>query len=76
MTIRGCLHCPWRNVFLCMVQARLLPEEHVKLQIYSVNTHRLAYYLDAQGQLLPLIRASLLQQMGLPSGHVRLANLL
>jgi hypothetical protein len=58
------------------MQARLLPEEHVRLQVYSVNTHRLAYYLDAQGQLLPLIRACLLQQLGLPSGHVRLGNLL
>lgn len=57
-------------------QARLLPEEHVDLKVYSVNTHRLAYYLDAAGKLLPLVQASLLREMGLPSGHVRLANLL
>ena len=57
-------------------QARLLPEEHVRLKVYGVSTHRLAAYLDAQGQLLPLIQGCLLQQMGFPSGHIRLVNLL
>lgn len=57
------------------MQARLLPADHVHLKVYSVNTHRLAYYLDCTDKLLPLIRGALLQEMGFPSGNVRLQNL-
>ena len=70
------LSCETPNPSSLDGQARLLPEEHVRLKVYGVNTHRLAYYLDAQGQLLPLIQGCLLRQMGFPSGNVRLSNLL
>ncbi|BDA46872.1 probable leucine-rich repeat-containing protein 7 at N-terminal half [Coccomyxa sp. Obi] len=55
-------------------QARLVPAEHAHLKVYSVSTHRLAYYLDGSGKLLPLIQGALLQEMGFPSGNVRLQN--
>lgn len=60
---------------LC-AQARLVPADHAHLKVYSVSTHRLAYYLDGSGKLLPLIQGALLQEMGFPSGNIRLQNLL
>ncbi|KAK9918296.1 hypothetical protein WJX75_002936 [Coccomyxa subellipsoidea] len=57
-------------------QARLIPADQAQLKVYSVNTHRLAFYLDGSGKLLPLIQGALLQEMGFPSGNIRLHNLL
>ena len=57
------------------LQAKLLPADKVQLKVYSVSTHRLARYLDSTEQLLPLVRGTLLQEMGFSSGHVRLHNL-
>lgn len=63
------------SAHLC-VQVRLVPQEQAQLKVYSVNTHRLAFYLDTSGKLLPLIQGALLQEMGFPSGNIRLHNLL
>ena len=57
------------------VQAKLLPADKVQLKVYSVSTHRLARYLDSTEQLLPLVRGTLLQEMGFSSGNIRLHNL-
>jgi len=41
-------------------QARLLPEEHVDLDVHAVDSHRLAYYLDAHhNALIPLVLSAL-----------------
>ena len=64
----------WLMVGVCL-QAKLLPADKVQLKVYSVSTHRLARYLDSTEQLLPLVRSTLLQEMGFSSGHVRLHNL-
>ena len=57
------------------LQAKLLPADKVQLKVYGVSTHRLARYLDSTEQLLPIVRGTLLQEMGFPSGHIRLHNL-
>jgi hypothetical protein len=46
------------------------------LQVYSVESHRLALALQRQRKLAPLVREAVLQELGLQSGNVRLANLL
>ena len=56
-------------------QARQLPEDTAALKIYSIDSHRLALALDSQGRLLPLVRSTLLGQMGFKSGDVRIQNL-
>ncbi len=53
----------------------MLPKGQARVQVYSVDSHRLALYLDKRGKLEGIIRGAVLQEMGLPSGHVRLANL-
>ena len=68
------------NTALCnkratLLQAKLLPADKVQLKVYSVSTHRLARYLDSTEQLLPIVRGTLLQEMGFSSGHIRLHNL-
>lgn len=57
-------------------QARLLPCEEVTLHVKQYDSHRLAYYLNAQEQLVPIIRRCLGEQMGNPAASARLANLL
>ena len=57
------------------LQAKLLPAERVQLKVYSVSTHRLALYLNSAKQLLPIVRGTLLQEMGFQSGYIRLHNL-
>jgi len=57
------------------MQARLVPVEDAQLKVYSVSTHRLAFYLDGSNKLLPLVRGALLEEMGFPSGNIRLQNL-
>lgn len=37
-------------------QARNVPKEHAALEIYAMDSHRLAYYLDADEKLVPLIQ--------------------
>lgn len=49
--------------------------DRVQLKVYGVSTHRLALYLSSTEQLLPIIRGTLLQEMGFASGHIRLHNL-
>jgi hypothetical protein len=48
----------------------------LRLQVYSVESHRLALALQRQRKLAPLVREAVLQELGLQSGNVRLANLL
>jgi hypothetical protein len=43
-------------------QARNLPVEHVRLNVHGVDSHRLAYYLDKQSQLVPLVLEALKQR--------------
>ena len=43
----------------CRLQARIVPKQHAKLEIYHMDSHRLAFYLDADGQLVPLIQRAL-----------------
>ena len=45
------------------------------VQIYSVNSHRLALALDRGEKLLPILRGAILNEMGLSANHVRIANL-
>lgn len=56
-------------------QGRLLPQEAVKLQVYGVESHRLALLLDKQGKLLPLVGGVVRGAIGLRAGDVRLTNL-
>jgi hypothetical protein len=58
-------------------QARCLPsQEGIKMQIYSVESHRLAMALDRRGMLLQIVRSAVLQAMGLTNkDSLRLANL-
>ncbi len=69
---RDSTQCIEGGIFL---QAKLLPADKVQLKVYSVSTHRLARYLDSTEQLLPIVRGTLLQEMGFSSGHIRLHNL-
>ena len=41
------------------LQARIVPKQHATLEIYHMDSHRLAFYLDADGQLVPLIQRAL-----------------
>lgn len=60
-----------------LVQARCLPETGaVRLQVYGVDSHRLALYLDSKGQLERIVRGASLRAQGLAdTGALRLANL-
>ena len=57
-------------------QAKLLPQEHVQLKVFTCDSHRLAFILDQRGKLVPLLRAAILSEMGFCAGNVRLQNLL
>ncbi len=46
------------------------------MKVYSVDSHRLALLLDRRGKLQQVIRGAVLEELGVPSGQVRLANLL
>ena len=39
----------------------MLPEEHVHLNVHTVDSHRLAYYLDKDNRLVPLVLEALKQ---------------
>ncbi|KAI3428648.1 hypothetical protein D9Q98_007471 [Chlorella vulgaris] len=59
-------------------QARCLPthDDSIKVQIYSVESHRLALALDSRGLLMQIVRSAVLQAMGLSNkDNIRLANL-
>lgn len=58
-------------------QARCLPTQAgLKVQIYSVESHRLALALDRRGLLVQIVRSAVLHAMGLSNkDNVRLANL-
>ena len=59
-----------------LAQAKLLPQEHVQLKVFTCDSHRLAFILDQRGKLVPLLRAAILSEMGFCAGNVRLQNLL
>ncbi|KAG2426244.1 hypothetical protein HXX76_013002 [Chlamydomonas incerta] len=48
----------------------------VVVKVFNVDSHRLAAALDAQGQLMPLIRSAVLEELSLRGAIVRVANLL
>lgn len=56
-------------------QANILPKDGAHVQIYSVDSHRLAIALDRGGRLLPAMRAAILNEMGLSGNNVRVSNL-
>jgi Leucine-rich repeat (LRR) protein len=58
-------------------QAKCLPSQPgLKVQIYSVESHRLALALDRRGALVQIVRSAVLQAMGLTNkDSIRLANL-
>jgi hypothetical protein len=59
------------------VQVRELPLDAVHVQVWSVDSHRLAMALDKRGKLLRIVRGALLSEMGLPDpSNMRLVNLL
>lgn len=57
MYMQQCLHTEAR--LRCWLQARIVPKQHATLEIYHMDSHRLAFYLDADGQLVPLIQRAL-----------------
>ncbi|KAG2424858.1 hypothetical protein HYH02_015121 [Chlamydomonas schloesseri] len=48
----------------------------VVVEVFNVDSHRLAAALDAQGQLMPLIRRAVSAELSLRGAVVRVANLL
>ena len=57
-------------------QARLVPQDHCQLKVYHLDSHRLAHALSAQNKLVPIIRSSILNEMGFKSAdNIRLQNL-
>ena len=53
-----------------------MPPEDAELEIYDLDSHRLAYYLDRDDKLVPLIARALKRELGYPVKAVRMANLL
>ncbi|KAK9830263.1 hypothetical protein WJX72_010668 [[Myrmecia] bisecta] len=67
------IHCSnWQHD---LDQGKMLPQEHVQLEVYSVDSHRLALYLDDSHKLLPIVRNAILAEMGYTPKEVRLHNL-
>lgn len=57
-------------------QANLLGEyANVVIKVYGVDSHRLALALGVHKKLAPLVRETVLQEMDIQSGNVRIANL-
>ncbi|CAG9466477.1 unnamed protein product [Pedinophyceae sp. YPF-701] len=48
----------------------------VCLKVHGVDSHRLAFFLDKQGDLAPIVQAAVEGAAGLRDGPVRIANLL
>jgi hypothetical protein len=57
-------------------QARALPENKVTLCIHPLDSHRLAFALDAEKRLLPIVHDVIADACGYRTGQVRPANLL
>ena len=60
-------------------QSNIIPPtiEHVRVKIYSVDSHRLALALDKSNKLVPIIRSAILHFHGLSSmDTIRISNLL
>lgn len=57
-------------------QARVIPKDHAILEIYDLDSHRLAYHLDVDNKLVPLIQRALKRELGHKIQQVRMANLL
>lgn len=53
-------------------QVKQIDQSRIQWKAYSVDSHRLALYLDMNGKLSPLVRSA----MGLPGESVRIANIL
>lgn len=56
-------------------QVNLLPQNCTHVQIYSIDSHRLAAALDRAGKLLPMLRAAISHELGLSGSNVRISNL-
>jgi hypothetical protein len=56
-------------------QVNLLPQNSTHVQIYSIDSHRLAAALDRAGKLLPMLRAAISNELGLSGSNVRISNL-
>lgn len=74
ITLLRVLACSDSRSFAVVLLLLSLPS--AVLQVYSVESHRLALALQRQRKLAPLIREVILGELGLASGNVRLVNLL
>lgn len=81
--LQGVEQCPGRvtvhvgNWKHDLHQANTLPRDapNLHVQIYSVDSHRLALAMDRSGKLLPTLRSAILNEMGLTdASNVRIAN--
>ena len=45
-------------------QVRHLTAEHAEVHVYNMSSHRLAYALDMEHQLLPLVSGAIRKEMG------------
>lgn len=57
-------------------QVRGLPTGSVSVNVHQIDSHRLAFAMDAKKELLPVVHALIAEQMGYRINHVRMANLL
>lgn len=51
----NCMSIRIRN----LLQARVIPKDDAILEIYHLDSHRLAYHLDVDNKLVPLIQRAL-----------------
>ncbi|CAD7697524.1 unnamed protein product [Ostreobium quekettii] len=59
-----------------MEQVRQLPQEQINWKVFHVDTHRLAIHLENAGRLVPLVLGALAEEVKVPSGTTRAANML
>jgi Leucine-rich repeat (LRR) protein len=48
----------------------------IRVKVFSLDSHRLALYLDKQNKLLPMVRDAIAHEQGERTGNIRIANLL
>lgn len=56
-------------------QTKLLPPTKAKVKVFSLDSHRLALYLDQRDKLLPIVQDAIQHEMDVRTGNVRIANL-
>lgn len=56
-------------------QVKDVSKANVTLNVHPLDTHRIAFALDRQGELLPAVHNVIAEQMGYRTSNVRLANL-